>query len=197
MKYVTFFLTDFGVWAIRGVMAKEMTKEPQYNDCLRIRDEIGVDRLGLMTNQVWFDDPRRLAFVLARYKFVAKMLSGRRRVAELGCGDAFGSRIVLQEIEKLSVFDFDPVFIADVSGVPCVVTDVGDAAHLVGEYGRVVAPGDAGAMASALQQMIDMDDAERKALGQRARDRVRGEYELATIAARYQAFYEDVLARRV
>jgi SAM-dependent methyltransferase len=53
-------------------------------------------------------------FTLARYKFVAKMLSGRRRVLEVGCGDAFGSRIVKQEVEQLTVVDFDPVFLADI-----------------------------------------------------------------------------------
>ena len=44
--------------------------------------------------------------------------------------------------------------------------------------------------------MIDMDSAERKAMGQSARDRVRSEFELATVAGRYQEFYEDVLDRR-
>lgn len=92
----------------------ESTKEPQYNRCLEVRDEIGLTRLGLMTNQVWHEDPRRLAFVLSRYKFVSKMLSGRQRVAELGCGDAFGTRIVLQEVAKVDVYDFDPIFVADV-----------------------------------------------------------------------------------
>src|SRR5438034_5822932 len=67
-----------------------------------------------MTNQVWHDDPRRLTFLLARYKFVAKMLSGRCSVAEVGCGDAFGTRIVLQEVDQVDVYDFDPVFIQDV-----------------------------------------------------------------------------------
>src|SRR5262249_55634934 len=65
-------------------------------------------------NQVWHDDPRRVAFILARYKFVAKMLSGRKCVAEVGCGDAFGARIVLQETECVDVYDFDPVFIEDI-----------------------------------------------------------------------------------
>ena len=67
-----------------------------------------------MANQVWHDDPRRLAFTLARYKFVAKMMSGRTHVIEIGCADAFASRIVLQEVQKLTVIDFDPVFIQDV-----------------------------------------------------------------------------------
>ncbi len=74
----------------------------------------GLDSLGLMTNQAWDDDPKRLTFTLARYKFVAKMLSGRRRVLEIGCADAFGTRIVLQEVGDLTAIDFDPVFIEDV-----------------------------------------------------------------------------------
>lgn len=90
------------------------TKEPQYGRCLEVRDEAGVSKLGLMTNQVWHDDPRRLTFVLSRYKFVAKMLSGRQHVAEVGCGDAFGTRIVQQEVSRVAVYDFDPVFIADI-----------------------------------------------------------------------------------
>ncbi len=91
------------------------TKEKQYADLLDVKNEIGLASLGVMTNQVWHDDPRRLAFVLARYKFVSKMLSGRAKVAELGCGDAFGSRVVLQEVGELHVYDFDPLFIEDVN----------------------------------------------------------------------------------
>jgi 2-polyprenyl-3-methyl-5-hydroxy-6-metoxy-1,4-benzoquinol methylase len=92
----------------------ESTKEPQYNRCLELREEIGLVSLGLMTNQVWHDDPRRLAILLSRYKFVAKMLSGRGCVAELGCGDAFGTRIVQQETKKVTVYDFDKLFIEDI-----------------------------------------------------------------------------------
>src|SRR5262245_35891041 len=66
-----------------------------------------------MTSQVWTDDPRRLAFVLARYKFVAKMLEGRARVAEVGCGDAFGTRIVAQAVGRVTAYDFDPIFVED------------------------------------------------------------------------------------
>jgi 2-polyprenyl-3-methyl-5-hydroxy-6-metoxy-1,4-benzoquinol methylase len=90
------------------------TKEPQYGRLLEIEREIGVASLGLMTNQVWYEDPRRLAFILARYKFVSKMLSGLVDVGELGCGDAFGTRIVQQEVKHVSVYDFDPLFIRDV-----------------------------------------------------------------------------------
>jgi len=92
----------------------ESTKEPQYQALIEHRARRGMASLGLMNNQVWHDDPRRLVFTLSRYKFVAKMLSGRETALEVGCGDAFASRIVKQEVRSLTVIDFDPLFIDDV-----------------------------------------------------------------------------------
>ena len=94
--------------------ADERTREPQYQACLDIRDDRGIARLGLMTNQAWHDDPRHLLFMLSRYKFVAKMLSGRTNVLEIGCADAFGTRLVQQEVGRVTAVDFDPVFVRDV-----------------------------------------------------------------------------------
>ena len=65
-------------------MKKPSTKEKQYDVTLKYRDEQGLETLGLMTNQAWRDDPKRLAFTFARYKFVAKMFSGFERVLEVG-----------------------------------------------------------------------------------------------------------------
>jgi 2-polyprenyl-3-methyl-5-hydroxy-6-metoxy-1,4-benzoquinol methylase len=53
-------------------------------------------------------------FLLARYKFVAKMLSAKQMVLEVGCADAFATRVVLQEVEAITAIDFDPIFVADV-----------------------------------------------------------------------------------
>jgi len=92
---------------------EQHTKEPQYDRCLEVAAE-HLATLGVMANQVWHDDPRRLCFVLARYKFASKMLSGLNRVLEVGCADAFGTRIVQQEVKALTACDFDPVFVADV-----------------------------------------------------------------------------------
>jgi len=89
------------------------TKEPQYQRCLELREQQGVASLGLVCNQTWQDDPKRLTFVLSRYKFASKMLSGRNRVLEVGCGDAFGTRIVKQETKSVTAIDFDALFIND------------------------------------------------------------------------------------
>src|SRR3990167_2436757 len=63
--------------------------------------------LGVMSSETWELDPRRLGFVLARYKFVAKMFRGFASVLELGCADAFGTRVVCQEVGNLTVVDIN------------------------------------------------------------------------------------------
>jgi len=69
--------------------------------------------MGLTSSQVWRDDPRWPCFLLARYKFVATMFSGPPEVLEVGCADAFSSRIVKREVEESVATDFDPIFIED------------------------------------------------------------------------------------
>src|SRR3979490_476260 len=89
------------------------TREVQYNRLLDVAERHGRTQLGLMMNQAWHDDPKRLAFTFARYKFAARMLAGCKDVLEVGCGDAFPSRIVQQEVGRLTVTDFDPIFIQE------------------------------------------------------------------------------------
>ncbi len=89
----------------------EKTKEPQYYRLMDLAKDEGLAQFGLMSNFVWRDDPKRLLFVLSRYKFVAKMLSGRYNVLEVGCADAFFTRLVRQEVKSLTAIDFDPLFV--------------------------------------------------------------------------------------
>src|ERR1700680_1358193 len=89
------------------------TRDPVNQPGLQVSRRIGETRLGLLKNWEWYDDPRRLLFSLARYKFVAKMFAGRASVLEVGCGDAFCAPIVRQTVGKLTVADFDESYIAD------------------------------------------------------------------------------------
>ena len=89
------------------------TKEPQYNFLFDVRKKFGTSTFGLMANETWNQDPRRTLMTLARYKFVAKMFSGKASVLEVGCADAFGTRLVQQEVKHITAVDFDPVFIQD------------------------------------------------------------------------------------
>jgi len=96
------------------VMSDLSTKEPQYSLLFDVKEKHGIARLGLMANESWNQDPKRTLFTLARYKFVARMFGGRKNVLEVGCADAFGTRIVQQAVGKVTAIDFDPIFIADV-----------------------------------------------------------------------------------
>src|SRR5262249_16212631 len=89
------------------------TREPQYQFEGDMALRGGFARFGIMSNQRWRESARGLLFVLARYKFVAKMLSGKGRVVEVGCADAFGTRLVQQEVTSVTASDFDPVFVED------------------------------------------------------------------------------------
>jgi len=75
-------------------------------------------------------------------------------------------------------------------GTPCVVTDVGDSARLVGDPRRVVGPGRAGALADAVLAALE----EAPAPGElRARALP---YDLETMVDRTRRVYVDVLERR-
>jgi 2-polyprenyl-3-methyl-5-hydroxy-6-metoxy-1,4-benzoquinol methylase len=93
---------------------KSETREPQYELLIRVREKHGISRLGVMVNESWNQDPRRTLFTMARYKFVSKMLEGRKHVLEVGCADAFCTRLVQQTVGKVTAVDFDPLFIQDV-----------------------------------------------------------------------------------
>ncbi len=81
-------------------------------------------------------------------------------------------------------------------GVPCVTTDVGDAALILGDTGRVVPPGDPQALAAAALELLTMAPADRQALGAQARARMLDEYLLTATLSQYTALYEHLLSAR-
>jgi 2-polyprenyl-3-methyl-5-hydroxy-6-metoxy-1,4-benzoquinol methylase len=97
----------------RGLLGQSdiRTGEAQYQGQIAEFARLGPPEMGPMTGQVWREDPRRLVFVLARYKFVSKMLAGKESAIEFGCGDGFGTHIVRQTVGSVHGLDFDPVFV--------------------------------------------------------------------------------------
>jgi 2-polyprenyl-3-methyl-5-hydroxy-6-metoxy-1,4-benzoquinol methylase len=85
--------------------------EAQYQRQVAEFARLGPPEMGPMTGQVWREDPRRLVFLLARYKFVSMMLAGKTNAIEFGCGDGFGMRVVAQSVGFVHGVDFDEVFI--------------------------------------------------------------------------------------
>lgn len=77
--------------------------------------------------------------------------------------------------------------------VPCIVTDVGDSAHIVGNTGHVVAPHDMAGMAHRITDILNLPDKERRELGIQARLRIQENFEIDVIAGYYQTHYDEVL----
>src|SRR5204863_5546517 len=74
-------------------------------------------------------------------------------------------------------------------GVPCVVTDVGDSAFIVGDTGKVVPPKQPERLAEALNWMIELGAEGRSRLGERARRRIEENFDLSVIQKRYATLY--------
>lgn len=81
------------------------------------------------------------------------------------------------------------------SGVPCVVTDVGDSADIVGDTGIVVPPSDSEDLAQGLMTMLEKPAEERRALGRAARERIKANYGLKTVVGQYARLYNELAGR--
>lgn len=79
-------------------------------------------------------------------------------------------------------------------GIPCVVTDIGDSAFIVGDTGVVVPPRDPEALAGGWSRLGALPPHARRALGLKARARVLDLFSIEKVAERYSEVYED--ARR-
>ena len=78
-------------------------------------------------------------------------------------------------------------------GVPCVATDVGDSALIIGRAGRIVPPSDPAAMADAWEQVLSLGPGERERLGAAARKRVRELFDLGSVTRRYEELYQQLV----
>lgn len=81
------------------------------------------------------------------------------------------------------------------AGVPCVAPGVGDIPALIGATGVVVRADDAPALAAGWEQLAAMTDAERRALGERARGRAAERYGLDRAVLAFEALYVEAVGR--
>ena len=75
------------------------------------------------------------------------------------------------------------------SGLVPVATDVGDARHIVGDTGRVVAPGDPTAFVQAISEIAALPADRRRRLGLAARDRILANFTLAQATDAFAELY--------
>ncbi len=77
-------------------------------------------------------------------------------------------------------------------GLPCVLTEVGDARSLVGPTGRVVPVGDPEALARAWLELGALGPAERRRLGRAARRSIEQRFSIAEVVRRYERLYLEL-----
>ncbi|MBC3345851.1 glycosyltransferase [Pseudomonas sp. SWRI196] len=77
-------------------------------------------------------------------------------------------------------------------GLPCVTTDVGDAAFLIGDTGVVVEPRNPQALADGLRQLVSAEAAYRLDLGEKAQRRVYENFTLSSAKCRFKVVYEQI-----
>lgn len=81
------------------------------------------------------------------------------------------------------------------AGLPCIATDVGDCALLMGGIGRIVPPGDPVQMAEAIGEIAGMDLACRSEIGEAARARIVAHYSLDATVDAYAELYDSIMKR--
>lgn len=111
-----------------------MKKKLKQKDAYRLGTEyqfINPIPMGPWTSYSLLNDPIHMSFVLARYKFCARMLRGKQMVLEVGCGDAPGTPIVAEftgkviavDVEK-RLIDSDTKRLRDVKNIEFRVHDI-------------------------------------------------------------------------
>ncbi len=82
-------------------------------------------------------------------------------------------------------------------GVPCVATDVGECAEVVGDTGRIVPKQDPLRLGEAISDLLRMPRSGRTALGDLARRRVVERYDINRIVERYRGLWRALAGSKV
>jgi glycosyltransferase involved in cell wall biosynthesis len=77
-------------------------------------------------------------------------------------------------------------------GIPFVATNVGDAATILGEAGKVVPPRDPDSLAAAWLDILSMSASQRSSLGNAGRNRIQTHFNLPVIAEKYADLYRKL-----
>lgn len=80
------------------------------------------------------------------------------------------------------------------AGVPCVATNVGDAAILVNDADMIVPSRDPERLAATWSKVLALSHSQRRELGSLARRRIRESYSLGTIVRKYEDLYETLVS---
>ena len=82
-------------------------------------------------------------------------------------------------------------------GLPCITTDVGDAAMLLSDAGVVVPKEDSAALAKGIESLIDFGHETRSILGLKAKARVEAQFSMERARERFESIYQQMLPIKV
>lgn len=131
----------------------------------------------------------------------------RRLAADLGCAarvvfrgpepdmNAFYNAIDLLVLPSLSEAFPNVIGEAMCCGRPCLATDVGDVAELMGECGWLVKSGDGGALRECLAFVLRMDRTRLSSFGATGRERIANHFNIQSMAKRYLDVYMSLGTR--
>jgi glycosyltransferase involved in cell wall biosynthesis len=87
---------------------------------------------------------------------------------------------------------------AAAAGLPIVATRVGGNHEVVheGETGFLVPPRDSEALGQAGLRLMELTEAQRRAMGERSRELIRAHYSLSRVAEQWEDLYREVSARK-
>lgn len=79
-------------------------------------------------------------------------------------------------------------------GLPCVTTDAGDAAFIIGNHPELIVPTrNPESLAKALQQLILLTPTQRKQLGSELSERIATEFSIEKTITAYENIYQEIL----
>lgn len=189
---------------------------PDENDRAAMRKELGLAPADVVVGMVARVDPQKdhecffaAAARLAVLRPGLRFLLAGEGTADLDAPEALAGRVItlgrradiprimramdLHALSSAYGEGFPNVLCeAMATGVPCVATDVGDAAAILGESGVIVPPRSPAALADAVLALIDGGADARAARGAAGRARVVAHYGLAEIERRYAELFAEI-----
>lgn len=197
--------------------------KPDENCRTAVRDELGIPRECILIGLIGRFDPmkdhhtfmRAAGEVARRHKEICFLLAGegidlsnpvltkyvdeaqlRDRAFLLGRRDDIPRIMASLDIYASSSYSEgfpNVVGEAMACGVPCVVTDAGDSAYVVGDTGIVVPPSNAEELARGMERLIIMRPEERRRLGEAARRRVEENFDITMVVKRLEKLYTELI----
>lgn len=81
---------------------------------------------------------------------------------------------------------------AAAAGLPCVATNVGSIADVLGDSDLLVPAGEPGLLAQAMRRMMQMSDEERRQLGESLRNRAKDRFAMDRVVEQWLEIYERI-----